>query len=945
MLNSIFEKKNTIYKLNESNVLPFEKEDLKIKSSQNITSTTINRVLNNLVENDLYNEQLTKNVKNSINVPGATVTGSREAVIESSDGQKFILTSNTEPHTIIGKRKVADIEHSISAVNDLSNLYVNFIINDGVNYIAGTLNGLYTSEDRQTGWRLINENDFFQKSFLGYNCRCILVNSLNTTEYLNKYSYFIGTNDGLFAFFMYKSDAYWFLLHPIRNINCLKLNKFDNLLYIATDSGLFWSDGLRYGVSNKTASTQINDIYILDDQNLANYNNEMLIGSSDGIKQSSNGYYLNSAQILHTFDNDIEYIGKLDTDNQNVYIKLKNSNTTYKFDVINYAPSAFNLPTSPNFTTTESSNYLFENSSLSVVISSNIKDNINVSSIISADIENDMIYYAISTDIDNSKLTFQTERLVTQIVPLKNDIPGEYNYLFNDNVTLSVYDTSRNDWITIDMTSLENLRLNYTFPITNVMTFDTIFDNNIILTVGKNLIMCKSYHLEKEFVYPLSSYSILKDNFFNKHVTKIYNIDTAESNIKDKNFLIGCADTISYIRDLRMCITYQNNNSNVISGRCNAITTTTTGAADGYKTKHIMSVNGYIYSTTDNINLKCELSSLPDNTIITYINAANSTSYNICTTDGLYITETTYDVDDELRKFTVSSVTEQTNDAIIPYISLHIQNYHASENNDFNTNLEHVKINEYMTILDKKAPAKLNSIPDTFTTNSTINTFNSIKEVKNDYVETIEFNDNNSFIKASINNWTCGVAKNATSIYSKDGYIDRFEIDDELIDLSKIPYIYKLWKSGMKEIVLYVPSTLTYYINNPKGFSNSIYNADSIERKNVTAGLNTTNIISEKATKLRVVLNNNHFGFTNISHIQINGNSLPLKIYKDNIYCQEGRENLFDTVIQPSIVESLPIITSQTINNVNKFINTENELVLNFLCYGTDSQSIKILGE
>lgn len=943
MLNSIFEKKNAIYELNEANSLPFEKEDLKIKSNQNITSTTINRVLNNLVENDLYNEQLTKNIKNSINIPGATVTGSREAVIESSDGQKFILTSNTEPHTIIGKRKVADIEHSISAVTDLPNMYVNFIINDGIKYVAGTLNGLYISNKRESGWKLVDENDFLQKSFSGYNCRCILANSLNdnVSEYLNKYSYFIGTNDGLYAFFTYNSNRYWFLLHPIRNINCLKLNKFDKLLYIATDNGLYWSDGVRYGLCNKTESIQINDIYIINNKNLAENNNEILIGTNRGIKQSANGYYLNNIRVLHEYGSDILCIGKKTTDKSNIYIQLEDEKK-YKYNILNYSSSTTtdDIPavnTNTNITTI--------NTELSIAATIGG----TVSSIISADNANDIKYYALSSNNSNLPLTFQTERLVTQIIELNTDNNNK-NYLFNDNITLSVYDTAINSWTSIDMATLKNLDIAYTYPIKNVMTFDTEYTNNIILTIGNKLIMCESYHLEKEFAYPINSYSIFNNNFFDKNVKKIYNIDTINSNIKDSNFLIGCADSVHYIRNLSMCITYEDNDGNALTGQCNAITSSMVGLTEGNKIKYIVALNNKIYSTFDNIHLTCELSSLPKNNTITYINTESSNSYNICTTNGLYITDTRYDVDDELRKFTVASVKEQSNDALLPYINLHIQKYHPLEEltDDIISNYDSSSsdLQKFMTELDKKAPAKLNKISSkAFAIKSTINSYNAVTHIQNDYIESIEFNDNNSFIKASINNWAVGTAKNATSIYSTEGFIDRFELDDEIIDLSKIPYIYKKWKSGMKEIVLYVPTTLTYYINNPKGFSNSIYNADAIERKNVSFEITTTNNISDKATKLKIILNNNHFGFINISSIQINGNSLPLKIYKDAVYCQEGRENLFDTVIQPSIIESLPVINSQGINNVNKFISIENELVLNFLCYGTDSQSIKILGE
>jgi hypothetical protein len=134
-------------------------------------------------------------------------------------------------------------------------------------------------------------------------------------------------------------------------------------------------------------------------------------------------------------------------------------------------------------------------------------------------------------------------------------------------------------------------------------------------------------------------------------------------------------------------------------------------------------------------------------------------------------------------------------------------------------------------------------------------------------------------------------------------------------------------------------------MNNPLGFSNSIYSQDSVPRKNISASFSNRNFIPETATKLRVLLNNYHFNITNISTIQINGNSLPLQIYKDSVYCQPDRENLFDTVIQPSLVKTLPTIKTENVNNIKDLINTNGEIVLEFLCYGTDAQSIRILGE
>lgn len=895
MLNSIFKKKDAIYELNETDILPFEKEDLKIKSDQNITSPVINRVFNNLVENDLYNEQLVKNIVNSTNIPGATVTGSKNMVLESLDGQKFILTSNVEPNVIIGKRKVGNIESSLSVVNDLSGTYLNFITSDGVNYIAGTLDGLYTSQNRLSGWRRVDENDYFQKSFIGENCTCILANT-SSSEKLSKYLYFLGTNNGLYGLYSDADNFYWFRIqnNNLSGINSLKINEFDNKLYIATTSGLYWTDGLHIKLCNKTKDIAVNDICILSSENLVNTNSEILIATEAGIKQSSFGYYINNIK---------------------------------------------NLGLSPRYPETGEFTY--------VEISSDPDNNLfiansdlNVSSFISVDNENDLEYYYLSSTTPDLNLTFQTEHPVIEILELSKD-----EYIFNDTFNLSVYNKVTNNWKMLDFSKAaeNNNEFKYFYPIWDLGKIDN--SNKISCYVYNYQVEFSGYSKEQEFATPFGKYEIFQKELYRINAKKIYNIDN-----DTKNFIIGCANGAYIIKDLRLCIPYIDENKNILSGSTNAITFTNTGITDGYKTKYLISSGHKIYNTFNTIQLNTELVNLPDGYEITNIFVEGNNKYNICTKQGLFVTDQVYVIDDELRKFTVSGVIELGNDLLSAFINGHVEVYHKYDKSTIDTEdtdeREKFKVeSEFITALNNKAPAKLDKVPDEITTVSPVKLFNSIEIIKNDFVETIEFNDNNSYIKASVSNWAVNQLTDASSIFSENGYYDRFTIAEKFFDLSKIPYIFKKWKSGLKEFLIYIPSTATFYMNNPLGFSNSIYSQDSVPRKNISASFNNKNFIPETATKLRVLLNNYHFNITNISNIQINGNSLPLQIYKDSVYCQPDRKDLFDTVIQPSLVKTLPTIKTENVNNINDLINTNGEIVLEFLCYGTDSQSIRILGE
>lgn len=919
MFNSIFEKKNAIYELDEKNGLPFEKTDVKIKANQLVTSSTINAVLNNLVENDLYTENLIEAVADSKNIPGAQVTQTRDTVLQSSENEKFIIPGNSSTNTFLGKRKMGKIENSLSSVPELDGLNINFLTTDGNNYIAGTNNGLYTSYNRFSGWRLLNEHDYLQNSFLGNNCITLIENNIKCNNNLDKYAFFLATDDGIFAFFLNDLNSYWFKLFDIKNVTQLKLNPIDKKLYIATNNGLYWTTGNGIILCNNTSNLEINDICILNDPDLDD-SNRMLIGTNFGIRQSANGKYFSNIELLYEFGTSIlsthinESDGKL-----SVFL---NNNDVYEYDFEKKSIVVISDDITIENTTSFISD---ENDNLSCVLEYNAEGiNTIISSIISVD-NNGLQYFALSSE--NPNLTFQTERLVSEIIEYSSN-----EYVFNDGVVLSVFNSDKKEWTVIESGYINSLNLKYPYPIKNLQKYE----NTLIMSIGSNLIKFDLFEDSQKFISPFNKYSILNSKFYNTNVKKIFSID-------DNNFIIGTSFDIKYIKNLNMCLNMLDSNENIIEGESKLVFSVNTADIDSQK--HIFVSNNTIYNTFNNINANIELKKLNDEITINNIFIEGNLVYNICTNNGLFTTEIEYELENELNKYSLSLINNDISSTLVdPYLENHINEYHTfSEQSEVNNKLR----GEFIVELDKKCKVSVDKIPENFTSVSPIKVFNSLEVIKNDVVESVEFNDSNSYIRACINNWVkdANSSVNAVATYSNNDFIDNFQIDDINFDLSKIPYIYKKWKSGLKEINIFVPSTLSFYINNPKGFGNSIYNDSDIIRKNISDSYKTSNIIFEKSTNLRLLLNNTHFKFTNISNIQIVGNSLPLKIYKDDTYFQAGRENLFDTIIQPSIVNTLPTISSQDVNNINALLDEFNNIILDFSCYGTDAQSIRILGE
>lgn len=519
--------------------------------------------------------------------------------------------------------------------------------------------------------------------------------------------------------------------------------------------------------------------------------------------------------------------------------------------------------------------------------------------------------------VDNCNYAIQTQTLVKHFSKFEED-----GTIMNDETNLSVFDFSRK--VEIDVCTDEL----YDFletphdmdPMYNSMNGDSYF--------GVDSILFKFEKLRYKHVYEecRGEFKPLRNKFKNNVIFDLYKMD-------DRNFILGYDSGVVYYKNNTIAISYSDfKKEELIKKKTTFLTDVEVNDIRGGGTKYLIASSNLIYSTKDKYTVYQEVELPSKVSYINYIMPETDVFYAIGTDRGLYLAALENALEDDLHYHTVVSVKNDTTKVLSNFIDSHIVTGHADDS--------------FMEAVNDKMPADLATFPANFTANSEVDFYNAVHRIDNDIVKYIEFNDENKYIKASVKNWATPKLRGAQIYSTETGYVDMFtEINSGTVfDLSKITYYAKFWNSGMKEIDIYVPSTATYYINNPRGFSNSDYSRGSAPRKNIDATFSSSNVISEKCTSLRIFINNHHFGFKNLCSIQINGSSLPLKIYKESKYCQVGRENKFDSVIQPSICNSLPMIITEGVNNISKLLTGDNQLILDFSVYGTDAQSIRIIG-
>lgn len=476
----------------------------------------------------------------------------------------------------------------------------------------------------------------------------------------------------------------------------------------------------------------------------------------------------------------------------------------------------------------------------------------------------------------------------------------------------------------------------------NELAIRNFLDTNSLNYMANDNILLSftSFKNNRVFLDGVGSYKYLTDNY-KSIVNQIYRIN-------DKRFLLGLSNGLRYTIDNMISRRYKNSLSPELSISGNVLKIVNSNSVDETN-KYLIAQDNKIFSTSNILDVEQEIKSIPeyvfvndsqnnlikDPVKIKDIYAESTNTYAIATNHGVYFTSLQYSLIDDLHKYTVDSVQERLFKSLCNALSVESCSH---------INVDHTK-DSIITKLNNKMDTSFTDFPRNIYKDNFYRFANGVQMIENDVIESIEFNAGKGYIKAAVKNIITD-RLGGESLYADLGYVVEFKDpnDKHVINMFNIEYIVKAWQSGEKEFCIYLPSTASYYMNNPYGFTTSKYAKADFPRDNIMRAGAFTNDMSRAATRIRLYLDNSHFNLTEIQEIQINGNSLPLKIYKDSVHCVKGHENLFDSVIMPSIVKTLPKSNDDDVNNVNNLINKDHQIVLDFASYGTDAQAIRILG-
>lgn len=405
----------------------------------------------------------------------------------------------------------------------------------------------------------------------------------------------------------------------------------------------------------------------------------------------------------------------------------------------------------------------------------------------------------------------------------------------------------------------------------------------------------------------------------------------------DEDFLVGSTSGLKYVYDKTMARSFYNRHGEVqnLNGNVKAIEKVSSSESEEL---YVVGMDNVLYEIAGLKTPKFyKILTLPADSNVLDIFAIQKNEYLIATTNGLYTTDGGYVAIDDLSRFTISGVYQIINEELAKVISKHVSKDHLSSS--------------FISEINQKADNNLDffSKEDKHEDKYYYKIANGVRVVENDMIDTIERGGDTSvgdtYVKVAFKNWATAAIE-TESFYSDNGFVSKFvdPTSGKTFDVSRVQYIVKNWKSGLKEIYIYVPSTATYYINNPAGMSNSLYTYNSISRVNVP-NVSNVNSLPDCCTQLRVYLYNSHFRIKTILAAQCVGNSLPLKIYKDNVNEDDSWKGFFDTVVQPSALRTLPKTSDKDVNNVRVCTDDLDRIYLDFSIYGTDAQAIRIIAE
>lgn len=158
-----------------------------------------------------------------------------------------------------------------------------------------------------------------------------------------------------------------------------------------------------------------------------------------------------------------------------------------------------------------------------------------------------------------------------------------------------------------------------------------------------------------------------------------------------------------------------------------------------------------------------------------------------------------------------------------------------------------------------------------------------------------------------------------------------------LMDLYQIPFIYIINSNNTYDLYINVPTTRTKYLNRIAGtlkddLTTQVLKDDTRTRRNFLDEPMANNL-DESTTKLRIYIDKKYISIGNVELVEISGNSIPLQIYRD-----VPNNGFYDSIALESRWDGEVVEINEPSKDINK-------VMLEFECYGTDSQSIHIKGK
>jgi uncharacterized repeat protein (TIGR02543 family) len=166
-------------------------------------------------------------------------------------------------------------------------------------------------------------------------------------------------------------------------------------------------------------------------------------------------------------------------------------------------------------------------------------------------------------------------------------------------------------------------------------------------------------------------------------------------------------------------------------------------------------------------------------------------------------------------------------------------------------------------------------------------------------------------------------------IYDQDG--------NTLMDLYAIPFIYRINSNNTYDLYINVPTTRTKYLNRIagtlQGNGTSQVLADDTRTRVNFLNEPMPNNLDDSTTRLRVFIDKKYISIGTVELVEISGNSIPTQIYRD-----VPNNGLYDSIALESRWNGEVVQINEPSKDINK-------VMLEFECYGTDSQSIHIQGK